>query len=138
MQSLKLDLKEADVKRAVTDYLEVMQAQGRLVYFRLNAGDFIDTRVKEGHIASRRRIKGAGKGTADLMVIQPGEVHLEYLGKKQGPAVPMAFVTFIECKSSKGKTTKEQDEFAEKAHKMNCQYHVVRSADELIEVLKRE
>lgn len=128
-----IELSEAEVKRGVTDYLEIMQAQGRLVYFRLNAGDFIEVRGN-----TRRRIKGAPKGTFDFIVIQPGQVHVEYIGKQYGPEVPVSFVTFIECKSSKGKTTKEQDEFAAQVTKLHCRCHIVRSVDELQEVLKRE
>jgi len=127
-------LTEAQVKQACEEYLGYAQNQGKLWYCRLNAGDiFIPN--KDG---SMRVFKGAGAGTADLIVIQPGQVHLEYMEKQQGPGIPVAFTTFIECKSSKGKTTKVQDEFAERIRKLHCRYCVVRSVDELQEVLKRE
>jgi len=128
-----IELSEADVKRGCEDYLEVMKAQRKLIYFRLNAGDFIDTRG-----GSRRRIKGAGAGTADLIVIQPGQVHLEYMKKQQGPGIPVAFTTFIECKSSKGKLRKEQLEFSEMVKNLHCKYVVVRNVDDLVAALERE
>ena len=127
-----IELSEAQVKRGVTDYLEIMQAQGRLVYFRLNAGDFIEVRGN-----TRRRIKGAPKGTADLIVIQGGEVQMVHYNQIE-KTHPVTFVTFIECKSSKGKTSKEQDEFAEQVKKLHCRYQIVRSVDDLMEVLKRD
>jgi len=132
-QSYEINLTEAEVKRSVEDYLSYAMNQGKLWFCRLNAGDFIDTRG-----GSRRRIKGAGAGTADLIVIQPGQVHLEYMSKQQGPGIPVAFTTFVECKSSKGKTTKVQDEFEDRVTKLHCRYCVVRSVDELQEILKRE
>ena len=46
-------ISEADLKRAVTDFLEIGQSQGRWVYLRLNTGDFIEVRGK-----TRRRVKG--------------------------------------------------------------------------------
>ena len=116
-----IELSEAQVKRACEDYLEIMKAQGRLVYFRLNAGDFIETRG-----GSRRRIKGAGKGTADFIVIQSGV----------GSHKPFVFVYFIEIKATKGKQSPEQKEFEEMVTKLSCRYHIVRSVDELIEALE--
>lgn len=127
-----IDLTEAEVKRGVEDYLTHAMNQGKLWFARLNAGDFIETRG-----GSRRRIKGAPKGTADLIVIQGGEIQMFHsIQKKVHKTHPVAFITFIECKSTKGKTTAEQDEFAEQVRKLNCKYFVVRSMDDLIAVLK--
>jgi len=128
-----MELSEAQVKRGVEDYLQYAMNQGKLWFCRLNAGDFIEVRGD-----TRRRIKGAPRGTADFIVIQGGQVHLEYKGKQQGPTAPVSFVTFIECKSTKGKLRKEQEEFAEQVRKLNCKYHIIRDADELPEVLSRE
>ena len=63
----KPKLTEGDLKRTVTDFLEIGQAQGRWLYLRLNAGSFIIT-DKDGNF--RRRIKGAPKGTADFIIIE--------------------------------------------------------------------
>ncbi|TET43027.1 MAG: hypothetical protein E3J60_01155 [Dehalococcoidia bacterium] len=128
-----INLSEAEVKKGVEDYLQYAANQGKLMFNRLNAGDFIEVRG-----GSRRRIKGAEAGTADFVVYQAGEVHLEYMGKQKGPVVPVVFVTYIECKSSKGKQAPVQLEFEKKASKFNCRYAIVRGVDELMEVLKRE
>ena len=56
---------EKDLKRTVEDYLQYQQNQGKLVYLRLNAGDFIEVRGE-----TRRRVKGCPKGTADFLVLQ--------------------------------------------------------------------
>lgn len=128
-----IQLTEAQVKQACEHYLTTAQNQGKLWYTRLNAGDFIETRG-----GSRRRIKGAGAGTADFVVIQKGQVHLEYLGKKHGPEVPISFVIFVECKSTKGKQSPEQVEFEALVKKINCQYVIVRGVEELQEVLERQ
>lgn len=128
-------LSEAQVKSACEDYLEIMKAQGKLIYFRLNAGDFIETRG-----GSRRRIKGAGQGTADLVVIQGGEVQMVHIlqPEKAHASHPVCFVTFVECKATKGQVRPVQMEFKETVEKLNCRYFIVRSLDELMEVLKTE
>ena len=129
-----IGLSEAQVKRAVEEYLGYAQNQGKLWWSRLNAGSFL---VDKG-TPRERMIKGAGAGTADLIVIQPGQVHLEYMSKQQGPGIPVAFTTFVECKSSKGKQRPEQKEFQERVEKLHCRYCVVRSVDELQEILNHE
>lgn len=129
-----IELSEAEVKRGCEEYLQYAQNQGKLWFSRMNAGD-IFVPYKNGVV---HKYKGAGAGTADLIVIQAGQIHLEYMGKQEGPVAIVTFVTFIECKSTKGKTSKEQDEFAELVRKLNCRYQIVRSVDDLIEVLKRE
>lgn len=134
-----MELSEAQVKQAVGEYLQYQQNMGKLWFCRLNAGDFIDTRVKEGHVASRRRIKGAGAGTADFIVIQGGEIQMYHIVQQIiHRSHSAAFVTFIECKSSKGKQRPEQIEFEEMVTKLNCRYAIVRCIEELEEVLKRE
>lgn len=131
---MEVELKESQVKQAVEEYLQYQQNLGKLLFFRLNVGDILIKNKDDSH----RLFRGCKTGTADIMVIQHGDVHLEYLGKQEGPSIPVAFVTFIECKATKGRQTPEQAEFEIQAHKMNCRYHIVRNLDELIEVLKRE
>ncbi len=130
----QIELSEAEVKRGVEDYLQYAMNQGKLWFARLNAGNFVVDKDE----SSERMIKGVQAGTADIIVIQSGEVSLEYMGKQRGPAVPVSFTTFIECKSTKGEQSQIQKEFEEKIIKLNCRYAVVRSVEELQEVLKRE
>ena len=123
-----IDLTEAQVKKQVEDYLKDLMAYGRLWYCRLNVGTF----------GRHHNIQGAPKGTADLIIIQPGQAHLEYMGEQQGPGIPVGFVTFVELKSSDGKLRPDQKEFRSKVEKLNCRYAIVRSVTDLEEVLKRE
>ena len=58
--------------------------------------------------------------------------------KKVHKTHPVAFVTFIECKSSTGKQKPDQVVFEAEVAKYNCRYAIVRNVDELMEVLKRE
>ena len=126
-------LSEGDVKKAVADWLQYQENLGNLISFRLNAGSFILT-GPDGSF--RRRVQGAKAGTADYLVIQSGTVQAQYLGQLRGEPHRICFATFIEIKSTKGKTTKEQDEFAEKVKKFNCRYYIVKSVTELQEILK--
>lgn len=113
-------MKEADLKLAVTDYLQYAQNQGKLVYLRLNAGDFIEVRGD-----TRRRVKGCPKGTADLMVIKRGYYE----------CVTILRAIFLELKSAKGKQTKEQAEFQQMIEEQGAEYYIIRSIERLQEVL---
>ncbi len=119
---MEIKITEAEVKKGVEDYLQYQMNQGKLWFERMNAGDFIEVRGE-----TRRRIKGAKKGTADFIVIQSGVY---------GKSSLLSFVTFIEVKATKGKQKPEQKEFEEMIVGFNCQYEIVRSVDELMEVLK--
>ncbi len=128
-----MELTEADVKRGVEEYLQYQQNLGKLWFCRLNAGDFIEVRGE-----TRRRIKGAPKGTADFIVIQYGTIQMYYKAISRWEPWPVAFVTFIECKSTKGKQSPEQLEFEVMIARHNCRYYIVRSVDDLITALGRE
>jgi len=103
---------EADLKRTVTDYLEYQQNAGKLLYFRLNAGDFIELRGN-----TRRRVKGCMAGTSDLEIIKDGK--------------PI----FIELKSAKGKISPEQNAFKILVEEQGASYSIVRSLEELEKIL---
>ena len=130
-----IEVTEAEVKKGVEDYLQYLMNQGKLWYARLNAGD-IPIENKDG---SRRMFKGVKAGTADFIVIQGGEVQMVHTTQQRiHKTHPIAFVTFIECKSTKGKIREEQEEFAEQIKSLNCKYFVVRDADEMQGILERE
>ena len=126
-------ISEADLKRTIEDYLQLGQNQGRWVFLRLNAGDFIvQTHNHFGGrwgMASRRRIKGCPRGTADLEVIK-GRFMED--GKRFGRPL----IYFLELKSSKGKQTKEQQEFQKLVEMQGCSYFIIRSLEELVELIK--
>lgn len=127
-----MELSEAEVKSGVEEYLTYAMNQGKLWFARLNAGD-IYIPNKDG---SYRLFKGVGKGTADYLVLQDAAVQGYWCSQPKGERLLIVLATFIECKSSKGKTTKEQDEFEEMITKLNCKYIVVRNVEELIKGLE--
>ena len=114
-------IREADVKRAVDDYLQYGMNQGKWVFFRLNAGEFFI----EGK--TRRRIKGCMKGTSDFLVVKnrPSDPYGE------GNACPV----FIEVKSPSGKQSKDQIIFQGLVEAQGAEYCLVRSVDELQKIL---
>lgn len=129
-----IELSEAEVKQGVEHYLTIMQNQGRLFFLRLNSGVAF---MPAGN-GKFYKIQLCPKGTADLMVIQGGQVQFSYRGKLHGEPHGIACVTFIELKKAKGKQSKEQVEFQEMITGFHCRYAVVRSVEELQEVLERE
>jgi len=133
ISDLSLAVSEADVKKGVEDYLTIQQNLGNLMYLRLNSGELIALAGE-----TRRRIKLCSPGTYDFVIFQPTNHTLYYQTALVGGCEPVKAcrVTFIETKSSKGKTTEAQDRFAEEARKMNCRCFVVRDADQLKEILK--
>ncbi len=110
---------ESDLKLAVEQYLQYKQNAGELVFLRLNTGDFIEVRGN-----TRRRVKGCPKGTSDFMVIQ------------QAPWPPYTpLCSFIELKSDKGKQRLEQGAFQKLVEAQGAEYYIVRSVEELEELL---
>ena len=61
-----------------------------------------------------------------------------YLGQPKGKAHPMAFVTFVECKSTAGKQKPDQVGFEKMITQLHCRYVIVRDVGELIKVLEEE
>lgn len=118
---------EADILKAVTDLLTYEQNTGRLVFFRLNAGAFP---TQSGGWA-----KGVPAGTADLLVIKKW---YPIGGLNKGETVGISSVMFLEVKSEKGKQTEKQREFQDMVEKLDCEYCIVRSVDEVIELIGGE
>lgn len=111
-------MKEADLQRAVLDYLKYQMNLGKLWFTRLNSG-----MAYKKHGNKYYAIKLCDKGTADILVIYP---------TAEGPTV-----LFLELKSEKGKLTKEQFEFSGMAWRMGCEYHVIRTIERLEEILSK-
>lgn len=121
-----MKITEAQLKHSVSEYLEYGQNQGKWMSLRLNSGDYIETRG-----TTRRRVKGCAKGTSDLMVIMKTKI----------PAYPThvwveaARIIFIELKSNTGKVSEAQGEFGKLAEFHGSEYYVVRSLEELQEIV---
>lgn len=114
---------EADIKRTVSDFLQIEQNFGKLVFLRLNAGQF--------PTQSGRWAMGCPKGTADLLVLREDIIP----AYPTHVAVKAPQVIFIELKSAKGKQSKDQKAFEEQVKAQGCAYHLARSLNDVMEIL---
>ena len=124
----ELAISEAQLKASISDYLQFLQNLGRLIFLRLNAGSFILT-DKDGNF--RRRVQGAKAGTADYIVI----LKVLIPAYPTHVAVEALRVIFLELKSTKGRQTPEQKEFQEMVEAQGCGYRIIRSLEELQEII---
>jgi len=109
-------MKEAELKNAVGDYLQILMNQGKLYYDRLNSGEFIEVRGN-----SRRRIMGCRKGTADFFVLTKFRC---------GLWIPR--IIFIEVKGDKGRSSPEQGAFRIMVEEQLAEYLVIRDLETLM------
>ena len=122
----RLSSTESDTLKTITDYLEVLQAQGKLLYIRHNP---ISPTAKEAGKVIWRKIRESQLGAADLIVFRrrvfTGLYFADYCE-----------VFCIEVKSPTGKLSKAQDHWAEKAVAQGCRYIVARSLEDVTSNLK--
>lgn len=121
MEIKGLEIKENDIKLAVAEYLQLLANQGELYADRLNSGEVI---VLRGN--TRRRVKLCRPGTADFFVIQKRGYFFERRAR----------IIFLETKSTKGKQSEAQKEFQGMVERQGAEYHLVRSVEDLLEVLE--
>ena len=114
-----IEQREADISRACLEYLDAK----RIMYLRLNSGDVF----RPGAEGKMYRVKGCPKGTADLLILYNHKDRIP-------PSFPRPI--FVEFKSSKGKQTEEQAIFERDVESLGYEYYLIRSLDELMEVLK--
>lgn len=111
---------EADLKRTVRDYLEILKKQGRIWFARLNSGD-IFPKYKGRYY----KIELCEEGTADYIVIQSMTL------KPKG-----CWVTFLELKAPKGNQSDKQKEFQAIVEAQGAEYLLAKSIDEVVEALE--
>jgi len=106
------DLKEAEIKYTIGEYLQYGENQLKWWYERLNCGNAF----KEFG-GDKYRIKLCREGTSDFIVVSPRGVF------------------FIEVKTEKGKQSDAQIEFQAKVEAQHpgsrASYHIVRSLEEV-------
>ena len=118
-------MREKDLKLAVSQYLEYGTNLGRWYADRLNSGEVI---VVAGQ--SRSRIKLCREGTADFIVIRKDPIAIKMIAFPQ--------VIFLELKGDKGKQRPEQGAFQKLVEAQGAEYHIVRSVEEVAEILGEE
>lgn len=104
---------EADIKLAVSEYLEYGTNQGKWYADRLQAGEVIEVRGK-----TRRRIVLCREGTGDFFVLYNGRL------------------IFLECKSKKGRQSLPQAAFQTLIESNGGHYYLIRSVDEIVKILE--
>lgn len=115
---------EKDLKLAVQEYLEYGQNQEKWLYLRLNSGEAI---VKRGERSYKMQL--CPKGTADILVLASN-------GRYDTPNKLHCIPIFLELKSSKGKQTVDQMAFERNVIVQGCEYHIIRSVEQLEGVLR--
>ena len=114
-----VEITEAQLKQGIIEYLQYGMNQLKWWFTRLNSGQAF---VKRGNKYYAIQLSDAG--TADLLVIKRREFSY---GRPR--------VIFIELKSRRGKTSPDQDAFKVLVESQGASYAVVRSLEELQEII---
>lgn len=118
-------LTEAQLKASVDQYLQYGMNMGLWYSDRLNSGSYY---VPSDGNHRGRLIRGCRNGTADYMVLQ----------RRTNGTVSYCQVIFLELKGHKTPTRKEQKEFANCMAELGAEYHIIRSLEELEQILPVE
>ncbi len=119
---MKLKLSEADLIRAINDYLQYRRNQGKLMYIRNNTGAIP---ISNGE-TKRRYIRFGDKGSPDFLVFT--KRWIPYWGYELKTIA-------IEAKSDIGKQSKDQIKWQADFEKIGGEYHIARCLEDLIEVI---
>lgn len=120
---------ERNITRPIHDYLEIEERRGHLLYIRNNTGATRFTR-KDGKPGF---IKYGKKGSPDFIV---WKTCVEQRRTDRGVMAVQYFRTFfLEVKTTKGKQSEGQKEFQEKTVAMGGDYFIVRSLEDVINIL---
>ena len=113
---------ESDIKKLIEDRLTIARSQGKLLYFRLNAGMTV---LEDKGV--RRVIKGQPTGTSDFLVLIPTRY----------PTQGLFRVVFIEAKRPHGgKQSDAQKAFQKEVESIGAEYFIVKSYEDLEGVLR--
>ena len=113
-------MKEAELKKAVADYLTLGMNQGKWYFDRLNSG-----RTLAVYNGAQRMINMCRPGTADFMVFAKNGLRIE----------GCPHLLFLELKGDKGRQSAEQKDFANQVERHGAEYHLIKSLDELMMIL---
>lgn len=112
---MQIKQSENEIQNTICEYLAILEAQNKLMYWRQNTSPVYD--VKGGSF--RRMSVHAKKGVPDILVIIKGK----FIG--------------LEVKSKIGKISSDQAEFKKGMEKNGAMYYVVRSLEEVLQVIKQ-
>ena len=123
----KIESSEADTLKCIMDYLDLLQAQGKLVYIRHNPSTVISKVVRGKIKTAFKKVRPSQLGAPDLIVL-----------KGKGSMVGSLWVTdvlLIEAKSPTGKLSTAQDRWAKLAVAQGMRYVVARDLEDVQEAL---
>ena len=120
-------ISENDIQRAIKDYLQILENQGKLMFIRNNSGAM----PVKGQNGKTRYIKFGKKGSPDILVWKPSAEwdDLAYRGVNVVRAIA------LEIKSATGKASPAQKEWQAKFEKLGGEYYIVRSVEEVVEIV---
>lgn len=104
---------ETQIQSSIIDYLQVLENQGKLFVQRVNNTAIFDSANKRW----RSLAKGTKKGFPDILILKDGKC----IG--------------LEIKTNVGKQSKEQKEMERLMKEHGADYYVVRSLDEVVEIV---
>ena len=106
-------MKESEIQSSIIDYLQLLENQGKLFIQRVNNTPIYDPIGRK----FRSLAKGTKRGFPDILVFKDGKC----IG--------------LEVKTNVGKQSKEQREMEKLMKEHGAAYYVVRSLDEVIEII---
>lgn len=106
-------MKESEIQSSIIDYLMLLENQGKLFLHRVNNMGVYDPKRK----AYRAFPKGAKKGFPDIICLKDG------------------LLIGLEVKTGKGEQSVNQIEIEKEFKKHGAAYFVVRSLEEVIEII---
>ncbi|WP_373077246.1 VRR-NUC domain-containing protein [Fusobacterium varium] len=107
-------MKESDIQSQIISYLQTLEKQGKLFFQRINNIAIYDPVGKRW----RALAKGTKKGFPDILVLKDSRC----IG--------------LEVKTSKGKQSKEQEEMENLMKEHGADYYVVRSLEEVQQIIR--
>mgnify|MGYP001612443946 CR=1 FL=1 len=124
----RLEATEAETLKAITDYLEILQKQGRILYVRHSPSNVIG---KKGE-ATFRKPRASQLGAADLIVFRRKRIEITKFYFQD-----VTDVLCIEVKSPTGKVSLAQERWAQRAVAEGVRYIIARSIEDVIKAMER-
>lgn len=112
----KIKISETDIQSAIIRYLTILENQGKLFFNRMN-NIGVPIKDRQGKIVGQRKTFGSKRGIPDIWVILQGKT----IG--------------LEVKTATGRQSKEQKEIEERFKKNGAEYYIVRSLEDVKEVI---
>ena len=110
-------MKETDIQSAIIDYLQIQENLGMLFFQRIN--NIPVSMMRNGKRVFRSMPKGSKKGFPDILVI------------KQGKCIG------VEVKAVRGQISEAQKKVKEYFESNGAEYHIVRSVEEVQEIIEK-